>query len=56
MWNELVTEEPEKCGPFYREVLGWQRTETDAGPFGTYTTFSLVVDPAAGERPKCSAQ
>lgn len=48
IWNELVTEEPEKCGPFYSEVFGWDRTETDAGPFGTYTTFSIEGTDVAG--------
>lgn len=41
-WNELVTSDQKKGGDFYCALLGWSRRATDAGPFGTYTLFTLV--------------
>ena len=39
IWHELVTTDQQKSGAFFRELLGWQATEVDAGEFGTYTLF-----------------
>ena len=50
IWNELVTAEPERCGPFYFEVFGWERSQVDAGPLGIYTTFKLDGNSVAGMR------
>lgn len=38
-WNQLVTTDPRKSGDFYSGLLGWDRREVDAGPFGAYTLF-----------------
>jgi uncharacterized protein len=38
-WNELVTADQKKSGDFYCALLGWDRREMGAGPFGTYTLF-----------------
>ena len=39
MWNQLVTADQKKSGDFYSELLGWNRREIPAGPFGVYTIF-----------------
>ena len=48
VWNEPASERPAGDGSSYSEVFGWDRTETDAGPFGTYTTFSIEGTDVAG--------
>ena len=48
IWNELVTEDLDRSGPFYSEVFGWERTESDAGPLGTYTVFHRSGRDTAG--------
>ncbi len=47
-WNELVTPDQKKGGDFYCSLLGWSRRPIDAGPFGTYTLFTLHGDDVAG--------
>jgi len=37
--NQLVTTDPRKSGDFYSGLLGWDRREVDAGPYGAYTLF-----------------
>ncbi len=48
MWNELVTQDQQRSGAFYSELLGWSRNEVDAGPFGMYTTFQQNGEDVAG--------
>jgi len=38
-WNQLVTTDQKTSGDFYCGLLGWDRREVDAGPFGAYTLF-----------------
>jgi uncharacterized protein len=38
-WTQLVTTDQRKSGDFYCRLLGWDRHEVDAGPFGVYTLF-----------------
>lgn len=39
IWNELLTDAPERVKGFYGEVFGWTTREQDMGPIGTYTLF-----------------
>jgi predicted enzyme related to lactoylglutathione lyase len=48
IWNELITEDLATCGSFYSDLFGWERTETDAGPLGTYTVFRSADRDVAG--------
>lgn len=48
IWNELITEDPERSGRFYSETFGWERSESDAGPLGTYTVFRRCGRDVAG--------
>ena len=41
-WHELLASDWEKALIFYREVFGWQKAETHAGPTGTYQLFSAA--------------
>ena len=38
-WHELLADDWEKAWPFYSEIFGWQKAETDDGPMGTYQLF-----------------
>jgi uncharacterized protein len=48
IWNHLVTTNQPKSGAFYSQLLGWQRREVDAGPFGSYTLFQQKGVDVAG--------
>lgn len=48
IWNELVTNDQQKCGPFYSALLGWTRKEVDIGPAGLYTVFQSNGTDVAG--------
>jgi len=48
IWHELVTSDQNKSGIFFTELLGWTRTEVDAGKFGTYTLFQKDGRDVAG--------
>lgn len=48
IWNELVTGDQDACGKFYSDLFNWTRTETDAGPMGTYTLFKQDGRDVAG--------
>ena len=38
-WNELITDDPEKSGAFFSELLGWGRKKMET-QMGTYTVFT----------------
>jgi predicted enzyme related to lactoylglutathione lyase len=38
-WDELVTTDPAKAGPFYAQVFGWKTQEMDMGGGMIYTLF-----------------
>lgn len=46
-WNELLTRDPSKAGPFYKQVFGWT-DEAMPMPQGTYTMFKKDRAQAAG--------
>jgi len=48
IWHELVTSDQNKSGIFFTELLGWTKTEVDAGKFGTYTLFQKNGQDVAG--------
>jgi predicted enzyme related to lactoylglutathione lyase len=48
-WVELYTTDPAAAAPFYRQVLGWETSEFDMGPMGTYTLFSREGEGKAGQ-------
>ena len=48
IWHELVTKDQQKSGVFYRELLGWNLQQVDAGEFGVYTLFSNQDGDVAG--------
>ena len=48
IWNELLTDAPDKVKPFYGEVFGWSTREQDMGPMGTYTLFQNQGKDVAG--------
>lgn len=48
MWNELRTDDQPSAGAFYSQLFGWERSEVDAGPLGTYTIFRRDGTDVAG--------
>lgn len=48
IWNHLVTADQKSAGEFYCTLLGWTKTEINAGPFGTYTVFQNKGRDVAG--------
>lgn len=38
MWNELITDDPERCKSFFRDLIGWETREMEM-PSGVYTVF-----------------
>ena len=48
IWQELVTPDQETSGAFYRDLLGWDLKQVDAGEFGTYTLFQKNGRDVAG--------
>jgi predicted enzyme related to lactoylglutathione lyase len=48
IWHELVTDDQQTSGHFFRELFGWTSREVDAGPFGTYTLFQKDGEDVAG--------
>jgi predicted enzyme related to lactoylglutathione lyase len=38
-WNEVYTNNVDRAGKFYSEVLGWKLEPHDMGPMGVYTLF-----------------
>ena len=55
IWNELVTEEPEKCGPFHSWVSGWERTDTDAAAKFLTTAVTAHGEPVEVTTDKAQA-
>ncbi len=47
-WNELLTNDFDKAGPFYAELLGWGRSQMDMGASGVYHLFMQGAEQAAG--------
>lgn len=39
-WFELSSTDPQKSFDFYHELFGWNRTDMDLGPMGTYSFLS----------------
>jgi predicted enzyme related to lactoylglutathione lyase len=39
IWNELLTNDIDRAGQFYVDVIGWRAAPVDMGPMGTYTLF-----------------
>lgn len=46
IWYELLTSDPEEAISFYKEVIGWETQQWEAG--GNYTMFTTEDDPIAG--------
>jgi predicted enzyme related to lactoylglutathione lyase len=46
-WNELITDDAAKAGPFYRQVFGWSEDRMPM-PNGTYTVFKQDNAQAGG--------
>jgi uncharacterized protein len=47
-WHELLAADWEKAFAFYREIFGWQKAETHAGPMGKYQLFSAAGQTIGG--------
>lgn len=47
-WHELLAADWERAFAFYREIFGWQKAETDAGPTGTYQLFAAAGQTIGG--------
>ena len=47
-WNQVVTADQKRSGDFYCGLLGWNRKEVDAGPFGSFTLFQQNGTDVAG--------
>jgi len=61
VWHELVTSDQQASGDFFCGLFGWEQRAVDAGPFGTYTLFSVegtdvagMMNPAAHSPGSCS--
>jgi predicted enzyme related to lactoylglutathione lyase len=39
VWDELLTNDTERCAAFYGETFGWGRTPVDMGPMGVYWLY-----------------
>jgi predicted enzyme related to lactoylglutathione lyase len=42
-WDELLTSDAAKAGPFYALTFGWGVEKVDMGPAGTYTLFKRTA-------------
>ncbi len=47
-WNELITRDPNGVRDFYSQAFGWELTDQDMGPMGTYTVATLDGEQVAG--------
>lgn len=47
-WAELHTSDIDSARDFYRQVFGWELSEYDMGPMGTYTLFRIGDRDVAG--------
>ena len=47
-WHELLTADWQKAFPFYSELLGWRKAETDTGAEITYQLFSAGEETVGG--------
>ena len=43
-WNELYTNNVDRAGKFYVDVIGWKTKAVDMGAMGTYTLFNRAND------------
>lgn len=43
-WNELYTNNVDRAGKFYVDVIGWKTKAVDMGPMGVYTLFNRGND------------
>ena len=48
IWHELVTPDQQLSGTFFSRLFAWERKETEAGRFGTYTLFRKDGEDVAG--------
>jgi predicted enzyme related to lactoylglutathione lyase len=39
IWNESASHDAKAANDFYAQLLGWQTTDVDMGPMGSYTMF-----------------
>lgn len=51
IWNELASDDPDKAGSFYAELLGWDANGEDVGG-EPYTTFKAGDKTVGGALPK----
>ena len=48
IWNESPSHDSKISSDFYEQLLGWQTTNIDMGPMGTYTMFRQTSASAGG--------
>jgi predicted enzyme related to lactoylglutathione lyase len=46
-WNELMTRDPEKAGKFFKELIGWEPTDSGM-PGMPYTLFKMGENQVGG--------
>ena len=48
VWHELLASDLERAFAFYRNLLGWKKTDVHTGPMGTYQQFSDGTETVGG--------